>query len=189
VTLGECSRCYDRVGIGFCGDIEQRLLPDWSQKRPQKGDDIWIESWRTWRDNQQGKALKNEIAYLKQYLVLSITCNNIEWGTSLSSREHIYPERELKNSGWCLSHKSPGIGSRASHIIRKPSTIELYLHFLLCFFFFFAAVGFELRASCLLGRHCTAWATPPSLLFLETRSCYVAQAGIEFLVLLLQPLK
>jgi hypothetical protein len=113
----------------------------------------------------------------------------------LSRREHVYPERELKNPGWaplssstnpswpfdllkerllwvsnyelflwCLPHKGPGIGPRAFHIIRKPSTIELYLHFL-PFFFFFAAVGFELRASYLLGRHCTAQATPPSSLF------------------------
>jgi hypothetical protein len=35
-------------------------------------------------------------------------------------------------------------------------------HFLFCFFFF-ALLGFELRASCLLDRCSTTWATPPAL--------------------------
>jgi hypothetical protein len=33
------------------------------------------------------------------------------------------------------------------------------LSFFLSFFFFFAVLGFELRALCMLGRHTTIWAT------------------------------
>jgi hypothetical protein len=36
--------------------------------------------------------------------------------------------------------------------------------FVLLFFFFFAVLGFGLRASCLLGRCSITWATPPALL-------------------------
>jgi hypothetical protein len=47
-----------------------------------------------------------------------------------------------------------------------PQPIFDFSHFLKRvshFFFFLALLGFELRASFLLGRHCITWVTPPAL--------------------------
>jgi hypothetical protein len=46
-----------------------------------------------------------------------------------------------------------------------------------CFFFFFVALGFELRVSHFLGWQSTAWATPPALFCVEPFQHRVSQTN------------
>lgn len=41
-------------------------------------------------------------------------------------------------------------------------TSKIKQNFYYCFYYYFALLGFELRASCLLGRPCSTWATSPA---------------------------
>jgi hypothetical protein len=58
------------------------------------------------------------------------------------------------------------------------------------FFYFLAVLGFELKASHLLGRQCTTWATPPApssyliLFHFMAESHCIAQAGLKLMILL-----
>jgi hypothetical protein len=157
----------------YCHFLGRKALPETLCSGASRQSVGWQIAWFS-------SLLCSEFQYKKvTFIILALLLSPLQLGAgSCCSSDWITNCTEQKHK------ESKGISKAQSFL---NSRVDFGVSGVWCchfifFYFFFSTLGFELRASCLLGKYSTTWATPPDFFFCWVFSFFIFYSFIHMCI-------